>query len=202
LDLAQGPLMRGLLATLGNGQVRLLLVIHHLVIDGVSWRVLLQDLQEAYQALLADREPRLPQRTSSFGEWAAGLAGHAVTLRERELDYWVAQLDRQDGPLRCDNPRGGNLMCHREEAAFSLDAQRTAQLLKEAPAAYQTQINDLLLTALSRALCQWDDSASALVLLEGHGREDLFEQLDLSRTLGWFTSMYPVRLSPVADPGA
>ncbi|MGG6352097.1 amino acid adenylation domain-containing protein, partial [Pseudomonas putida] len=202
LDLAQGPLMRGLLATLGNGQVRLLLVIHHLVIDGVSWRVLLQDLQEAYQAFLAEREPQLPLRTSSFGEWAAGLAGHAVTLRERELEYWVAQLDRQDGPLRCDNPRGGNLMCHREEAAFSLDAQRTAQLLKEAPAAYQTQINDLLLTALSRALCQWDDSASALVLLEGHGREDLFEQLDLSRTLGWFTSMYPVRLSPVSEPGA
>ncbi|MBC3409979.1 amino acid adenylation domain-containing protein, partial [Pseudomonas sp. SWRI51] len=201
LDLAQGPLMRGLLATLGNGQVRLLLVIHHLVIDGVSWRVLLQDLQLAYQACLAGREPQLPVRTSSFGEWAAGLAGHAPVLRERELDYWLGQLDREDAPLRCDNPRGGNLMCHRDEASFSLDAVATGQLLKQAPAAYQTQINDLLLTALSRALCQWGSTDSALVLLEGHGREDLFEQLDLSRTLGWFTSMYPVRLSPGTGPG-
>jgi len=202
LDLAQGPLIRGLLATLGDGQERLLLVIHHLVVDGVSWRVLLQDLPVAYQAYREGREPTLPQRTSSFGEWAANLAAHAPTVRERELDYWVAQLDRPGTALRCDNPRGANLVCHREEAAFSLTPELTEQLLKQAPAAYQTQINDLLLTALSQALCQWGDMDAAVVLLEGHGREDLFDTLDLSRTQGWFTSMYPVRLTPLDAPGA
>ncbi|MCF5723656.1 non-ribosomal peptide synthetase, partial [Pseudomonas syringae] len=199
LNLEQGPLLRGLLATLGNGEVRLLLVIHHLVIDGVSWRVLLQDLQVAYDAYCLGNEPQLPIRTSSLREWADGLAGYAQTLQEQELDYWLGQLGQQDKPLPCDNPRGKNLMCNRAEASFNLSEAHTQQLLKEAPAVYQTQINDLLLTALSRAMCRWSGDASILIQLEGHGREDLFEELDLSRTLGWFTSMFPVRLTPAAQ---
>ncbi|WP_422396342.1 amino acid adenylation domain-containing protein [Pseudomonas tolaasii] len=199
LDLEKGPLLRGLLATLGNGEERLLLVIHHLVIDGVSWRVLLQDLQIAYDAYCLDNEPQLPIRTSSVREWTENLAGHAQTIRTQELDYWLAQLSQQDDALPCDNPRGKNLMCNRAEASFSLSEAHTQQLLKEAPAVYQTQINDLLLTALSRAMCRWSGQPSILVQLEGHGREDLFEALDLSRTLGWFTSMFPVRLAPSAQ---
>ncbi|NWD27654.1 amino acid adenylation domain-containing protein, partial [Pseudomonas yamanorum] len=198
LDLEKGPLLRGLLATLGNGEVRLLLVIHHLVIDGVSWRVLLQDLQVAYDAYCQGNEPQLPIRTSSLREWADGLTGHAQALKDQELDYWRGQLDQPGKELPCDNPRGKNLMCNRAEASFSLSETLTQQLLKDAPAVYQTQINDLLLTALSRAMCRWSDESSILIQLEGHGREDLFEELDLSRTLGWFTSMYPVRLAPSA----
>ncbi|VVO19238.1 non-ribosomal peptide synthetase [Pseudomonas fluorescens] len=196
LDLEQGPLVRGLLATLPDGEARLLLVIHHLVIDGVSWRVLLQDLQVAYDAFCAGREPQLPVRTSSLRDWAENLSGHTRTLIDQELGFWLEALDQPGKELPCDNPRGKNRLRHRAEATMQLDETYTAQLLKQAPAVYQTQINDLLLTALGRVLCRWSDESSVLVQLEGHGREDLFEALDLSRTMGWFTSMFPIRLAP------
>ena len=80
---------------------------------------------------------------------------------------------------------------------MTLDAERTRQLLQQAPAAYRTQVNDLLLTALARVLCRWSGQPSALVQLEGHGREALFDEIDLTRTVGWFTSAYPLRLTPL-----
>ena len=90
---------------------------------------------------------------------------------------------------------------HERKLVLTLDAERTRQLLQEAPAAYRTQVNDLLLTALARATCRWSGDASVLVQLEGHGREDLGEAIDLSRTVGWFTSLFPLRLTPAADLG-
>ncbi len=90
-------------------------------------------------------------------------------------------------------------MRQQAQARLKLSREHTEQLLKRAPAVYGTQINDLLLSALSRALCRWSQQPSALILLEGHGREDLFESIDLSRSLGWFTSMFPVRLRPDGD---
>ncbi|MFJ2710350.1 non-ribosomal peptide synthase/polyketide synthase [Pseudomonas sp. NPDC087346] len=198
LNLVDGPLMRGLLVNLPDGEVRLLLVVHHLVIDAVSWRIFLQDLQLSYEAFSQSREPQLAQRTSSYRAWADGLAAQVPALVEQELDYWLGQLDQPGKDLPCDNPRGKNLVRLREETFMGLDATRTGQLLKQAPAVYGTQINDLLLTALGRVLCRWSDAESVLVQLEGHGREDLVEGLDLSRTLGWFTTMFPVRLAPLA----
>ena len=199
LNLEEGPLLRGMLVSLPNDEVRLLLVVHHLVIDAVSWRVLLQDLQVSYEAFSQDREPVLDARTSSYRAWADGLAAQVPTLVDNELAYWLEQLDQPGQDLPCDNPRGKNQVRFREETFMGLDATRTGQLLKQAPAVYGTQINDLLLTALSRVLCRWSEASSVLVQLEGHGREDLVEGLDLSRTLGWFTSMFPVRLAPVAE---
>jgi non-ribosomal peptide synthase protein (TIGR01720 family) len=199
LNLLEGPLLRGLLVNLPDGEVRLLLVVHHLVIDAVSWRVFLQDLQLAYEAFSQGREPQLAQRTSSYRAWADGLAAQVPALVEQELDYWLAQLDQPGKDLPCDNPRGKNLVRFREETFMGLDATRTGQLLKQAPAVYGTQINDLLLTALGRVLCRWSEAESVLVQLEGHGREDLVEGLDLSRTLGWFTTMFPVRLAPLTE---
>ncbi|WP_163018751.1 condensation domain-containing protein, partial [Pseudomonas viridiflava] len=78
----------------------------------------------------------------------------------------------------------------------------THQLLKVAPAAYRTQVNDLLLTALAQVLCEWSRQPSMLIQLEGHGREDLFDDMDLSRTVGWFSSLFPVRITPRPAPGA
>ncbi|MHC8345115.1 non-ribosomal peptide synthase/polyketide synthase [Pseudomonas sp. RT6P73] len=201
LNLAEGPLLRAMLVSLPDGEVRLLLVVHHLVIDAVSWRVLLQDLQLSYEAFSQNREPVLDVRTSSYRAWADGLAAQVPMLVDSELGYWLEQLDQPGQDLPCDNPRGKNQVRYREETFMGLDATRTGQLLKQAPAVYGTQINDLLLTALSRVLCRWSEASSVLVQLEGHGREDLVEGLDLSRTLGWFTSMYPVRLAPLAEQG-
>ncbi|MGV8783950.1 condensation domain-containing protein, partial [Pseudomonas aeruginosa] len=88
-----------------------------------------------------------------------------------------------------------------ESVSLRPDPQRTRQLLQQAPAAYRTQVNDLLLTALARVLCRWSGQPSTLVQLEGHGREALFDDIDLTRSVGWFTSAYPLRLTPAQSPG-
>ncbi|MGU0690312.1 non-ribosomal peptide synthase/polyketide synthase [Pseudomonas aeruginosa] len=196
LDLEQGPLLRALLVDMVDGSQRLLLVIHHLAVDGVSWRILLEDLQRLYADLDADLGPR----SSSYQAWSRHLHEQAGA-RLDELDYWQAQLHDAPHALPCENPYGALENRHERKLVLTLDAERTRQLLQEAPAAYRTQVNDLLLTALARATCRWSGDASVLVQLEGHGREDLGEAIDLSRTVGWFTSLFPLRLTPAADLG-
>ncbi|QXI44879.1 non-ribosomal peptide synthetase [Pseudomonas wayambapalatensis] len=193
LDLQQGPLLRGLLLTDGAGEQRLLLAIHHLVVDGVSWRVLLEDLQALY------RGETLAAKTHAMGDWSARLASYAGSdsLRD-ELDWWEGQLGRVRRELPCDHPQGGNLHRHARTLAIELDTEQTRQLLQQAPAAYHTQVNDLLLTALARTLSHWSGDEQVLVQLEGHGREGLFEDIDLTRSVGWFTNAYPLSLSPAA----
>ncbi|MEI2831855.1 non-ribosomal peptide synthetase [Pseudomonas mosselii] len=191
LDLAEGPLLRALLVSDEQGAQRLLLAIHHLVVDGVSWRVLLEDLQALY------RGETLAAKTHAMGDWAARLASYAGSdsLRD-ELDWWEAQLGSARRELPCDHPQGGNLHRHARSIAIELDVEQTRQLLQQAPAAYHTQVNDLLLTALARTLCQWSGDQQVLVQLEGHGRDGLFEDMDLTRSVGWFTNAYPLSLSP------
>ncbi|HEP8165480.1 TPA: non-ribosomal peptide synthase/polyketide synthase [Pseudomonas aeruginosa] len=196
LDLEQGPLLRALLVDMADGSQRLLLVIHHLAVDGVSWRILLEDLQRLYADLDADLGPR----SSSYQAWSRHLHEQAGA-RLDELDYWQAQLHDAPHALPCENPHGALENRHERKLVLTLDAERTRQLLQEAPAAYRTQVNDLLLTALARATCRWSGDASVLVQLEGHGRKDLGEAIDLSRTVGWFTSLFPLRLTPAADLG-
>jgi amino acid adenylation domain-containing protein/non-ribosomal peptide synthase protein (TIGR01720 family) len=198
LDLSAGPLLRVLHARLASGGERLLLVVHHLAVDGVSWQVLLEDLMATYQAACAGREPELALPGSRYRDWAQRLQLRARSPEgEAQLGYWLEQMGTgTPADLPVDNPRGRNLVGTRAEAQISLDPSRTQLLLKAGPAALQAQINDLLLTALSRALCRWSADDSVLIQLEGHGREDLFDELDLSRTVGWFTSMFPVHLRP------
>ena len=200
LVLEHGPLIRAVLASLSDGSQRLLLVIHHLVVDGVSWRVLLEDLQQAYRALAAFQPATLPAKTSSFKAWAEQLQAYAQGAElQAELSYWQAQLQGASDALPCDHPQGSNQQRHAASFTTRLDRETTRQLLQDAPAAYRTQINDLLLTALARVVGGWTQREEVLVRLEGHGREDVFDDIDLSRTVGWFTSMYPVKLSPQAD---
>ncbi|NIF29958.1 amino acid adenylation domain-containing protein [Pantoea sp. Tr-811] len=197
LSLSGGPLLRAVLAAMPDGSQRLLLVIHHLVVDGVSWRVLLEDLQQAYQALRDAKPVQLPAKTSSFKAWATHLQAYAQSPQLlAELGYWQQQLQNASDALPCDHPGGSNQQCHATSVITRLDRDITRQLLQDAPAAYRTQINDLLLTALARVIARWTGRDEVLVKLEGHGREDLFADVDLSRTVGWFTSMYPVKLSP------
>ncbi|QOH70302.1 non-ribosomal peptide synthase/polyketide synthase [Pseudomonas putida] len=201
LDLAQGPLLRAVLIELADGGQRLLLVIHHLVVDGVSWRVLLEDLHDAYRQALAGSTPKLPAKTSAFKAWGERLQQHAASL-DSELAYWQGQLGGAPQGLPEAEPGASLQNRHRQSVQARLGAELTRRLLQQAPAAYRTQVNDLLLTALARVVCRWSGADSALVELEGHGREDLFDDIDLSRTVGWFTSAYPVRLTPAAELGA
>ena len=197
LHLTDGPLLCALLVDGPNAEQRLLLAIHHLVVDGVSWRVLLEDLQTAYRQSLESRAVQLPAKTSAMRDWAERLQAYAgsESLRE-ELATWQLQLAGPATELPGLRAEGGRQHRHGQQVSVRLDASATRQLLQEAPVAYRTQVNDLLLTALARSVCRWSGQPSALVQLEGHGREALFDDIDLTRSVGWFTSAYPVRLSP------
>uniref|UniRef100_UPI002413A817 non-ribosomal peptide synthetase n=1 Tax=Pseudomonas sp. RIT-To-2 TaxID=3462541 RepID=UPI002413A817 len=196
LDLENGPLLRGVLINLADGQQRLLLIAHHLVVDGVSWRVVLEDLQTTYRQLAEGGQPQPLARTCSLQQWAEHLHRHAVSPRlQAQMGVWQAMLDQPVQELPRDHAEGSQDGQHERTVMTRLDARHTQRLLKQAPAAYRTQINDLLLTALATVLCQWSRQPSVLIQLEGHGREDVFDA-DLSRTVGWFTSLFPVRLTP------
>ncbi|NUT79017.1 non-ribosomal peptide synthase/polyketide synthase [Pseudomonas sp. C1C7] len=196
LSLQDGPLLRVALIAQADGSQRLLLVIHHLAVDGVSWRVLLEDLQAAYQG------EALPPKTSSFQAWADKLDAYARSEAAiDELSWWQDQLGGASDVLPAANPQASQAGHLRQGVSIGLDREQTRQLLQQAPAIYRTQVNDLLLTALARTLSRWTGSASALIQLEGHGREELFDDIDLTRTVGWFSSLFPVRLTPTADLG-
>ncbi|MFJ2485575.1 non-ribosomal peptide synthase/polyketide synthase [Pseudomonas sp. NPDC087639] len=203
LQLSGGSLIRAVLANLADGSQRLLLIVHHLVVDGVSWRILFEDLQNAYRQIASGNAVQLPAKTSAIKAWAAALQDYAATpALQTELGFWQQQLQGASAALPFDRPNGGQQHDQAQTLRSKLDQTLTRQLLQDAPAAYRTQVNDLLLTALARVMVRWTGADHALVLLEGHGREDLFDSVDLTRTVGWFTSVFPARLSPVAEPGA
>ncbi len=205
-DLARGPLLRAALFQYGDEQAgRLLFVAHHLVIDGVSWRILLEDFESLYRRLRAGEDGGLPPKTHSFRDWSLRLAEFAGSAQFlAQADMWRDAAKTGVTPLprdwECDDED-----CNTVEAAaeiiFTLDASATDALLREVPAAYNSRINDALLAALARALARWSGGAQILVDVEGHGREALFEDIDLSRTVGWFTSIFPLRLDLADDAG-
>jgi amino acid adenylation domain-containing protein/non-ribosomal peptide synthase protein (TIGR01720 family) len=195
-NLSEGPLLRVVLMDLGAGQSgRLLIVVHHLAVDGVSWRILLEDLHTAYEQLSAGKVVEPVHRTSSFQLWAQRLSIYANSeTAKRELSYWTAEKRREAGSLPLDFPGGVNSVGSARNVTVSLTAEMTRALLRDVPALYRTQINDVLLTALVQAYANQTGQRSLLVGLEGHGREPLFDDLDLSRTVGWFTSYFPLHL--------
>ena len=197
LDLSVGPLLRVALFDLGAQQpARLLLILHHLVVDGISWRIVLEDLALAYQQLSRGETVVLPPKTTSFQQWAQRLAAYAQSPGiDEERDYWLAAPRRRIRPVPVDYPEGKNSEASTRTVTVELSVEETRALLQEVPEVYGTQINDVLLTALAQAYQAWTGQAWLLVDLEGHGREELFEEVDLSRTVGWFTTVYPVVLS-------
>ncbi len=204
LNLETGPLVR-LVLFRAEDQARLLWVIHHLVVDGVSWRILLEDLHAGYRQALKGEPIRPPAKTSSFKAWAERL--HAWKKSEsftREADEYWRRLPAAP-PLPMDHPTGGNAIADVRNHTISLSRETTRRLLTEAPAAYRTRIDDLLLTALMLTLRDWTGRSRHLIDLENHGRADRFDDIDLSRTVGWFTSLHAISLELPAhsdDPGA
>ncbi len=196
LNLAEGPVFRAGYFDLGAGRSgRLLLIGHHLVVDGVSWRILLEDLLTAYVQLSRGASAQLPPKTTSFQYWARRLNQDAQSDALRaEMKYWQAMSALRAPRLPLDHPSGTNSEASARSVNVVLNDAETRALLHDVPAAYHTEINDVLLTALALAFRAWVGPRPILVDLEGHGREDLFEEVDLSRTVGWFTAAYPVGL--------
>ncbi|WP_375497255.1 amino acid adenylation domain-containing protein [uncultured Nostoc sp.] len=196
LNLSTGPLMRVALFDLGHRPSRLLILIHHLAVDGVSWRILLEDLETVYQQLNQGKKAQLPTKTTSFKYWSQCLQEYAQSATlQQEWDYWLSPSWQQIAPLPVDFSNGDNTVAEVRNISIFLTVEQTQALLKEVPKAYNTQINDVLLTALVQAFSQWTSNSSLLLALEGHGREEIFDDVDLSRTVGWFTSVFPVLLN-------
>jgi amino acid adenylation domain-containing protein/non-ribosomal peptide synthase protein (TIGR01720 family) len=196
LDVTAGPVSRAVRFRMeaGNGQPapdRLLWVIHHLVVDEVSWRILNDDLERALLQVVRGEAVSLGNKTTSYKAWAKRLVatGGAGGVLATDARYWRS-LPLATAELRRDGVASGE----RRVVAVKLDAALTGQLLREVPKAYRTQVDEVLLAALSRTLCAELGSDEVLVGLEGHGREDIFSDVDLARTVGWFTSLYPVAL--------
>ncbi|WP_420226763.1 amino acid adenylation domain-containing protein [Pigmentiphaga litoralis] len=179
---------------IGGRSTRLLLVAHHLIIDVVSWRIVLNDLKDAYRLIAAGRAPQLPRAATSYQAWSDHLLGFARSDEVlAELPYWVDVLGKREPGLP-GTSMTSNLVRDQRTLHRSLSETHTGMLLYDVSNAYRTQINDILLTALARAVCGWAERDSVLVELEGHGRDLPGHDIDLSCTAGWFTTLFPVRL--------
>jgi amino acid adenylation domain-containing protein/non-ribosomal peptide synthase protein (TIGR01720 family) len=203
LDLFQGPLLRAVLFDMGSAGERFLFVVHHLVVDGVSWRILLEDLLMSYQLPAAASAIPLPRKTTPFQAWARRLLSYRDTEDvRRQREFWRSMVATPPRRLPLDSS-GRNEVGSSSTVYVELDPEETRALLREVPNAYRTQINEVLLTALASSICEWTSERSMLVDLEGHGREDLFDDVDLSRTVGWFTTLFPIQITipPASNAG-
>jgi amino acid adenylation domain-containing protein/non-ribosomal peptide synthase protein (TIGR01720 family) len=204
-DLASGPLARWVLIRLGDADLPaascLLILLHHLVTDAVSLRILLEDFETACQGATAGTPLELPPKRTSFRRWAECLSevADSAQLRE-ELAYWLAPRRRDACRLPLDGMARHKTVAWSAECQQELDADSTRALVQEVPRAYHTEIGDILLTALALTLNR-HCGGPVVVDLEGHGREELFADIDLTRTVGWFTSLYPVLLDLPAGAG-
>lgn len=191
-----GPLLKTVLFHLPKGD-QLLLAAHHLIVDGVSWRILLEDLARLMAQAKSGDELDLGGKSDSGLAWAAFLQDHAQSeslLAQR--DYWREVAAQADPPLPGELADSEAANVGRVSRTIEFDEAATADLSTHALRRYHTQLNELLLAAAGLALCSWRDLSACLVAVEGHGREvdEAGAELDLGRTVGWFTSMFPLRL--------
>lgn len=209
LNLSKGPLIRVVYFNFGADQPgRLLIIVHHLVMDGISWPILLEDLQVAYQQHDFGLPTRLSPPTTSFQTWALRLTEYAQSADlTQEANFWLHTCEHLDPALSivgaAHTPPGSsqNTESTAQKISKLLEREETQALLRDTPDAYGTETLDLLLTALTRALQSWTDREFFLVDLEAHGRENIFDDIDLSRTVGWFTALFPVPLHLPKDTG-
>ncbi|MBN3898050.1 MAG: amino acid adenylation domain-containing protein [Nostoc sp. NOS(2021)] len=197
LDLTNGPLARAIWFNLGeNRPSRLLIVIHHLIVDGVSWRILLQDLVEAISG------SQISSPTTSFQQWSQFLQTFAnSTDIQAETQFWL-DIIKGDAKLPLDfaNSLTDNLESSVKTVSWKLTKEQTQIFLTKANKAYRTQPQELLIAALGKTLKNITQGQILQILMEGHGREELSSDLDITRTIGWFTTLYPLHLElPVSS---
>ncbi|OON72930.1 non-ribosomal peptide synthetase [Streptomyces tsukubensis] len=197
-DLARGPLLRAVLFTGTDGADQLFLTVHHLVVDAVSWRILLDDLERGYHRARAGEVVVPAGRTTSFQRWSRLLGEHvAAGGSDHEVAHWTEVL-RAVEPLPTDGP-GPNSAETAATVETGLGREETRQLLRTAPGVFRTRAADVLLGTLAMALGRWTGRQRVVLEVESHGREEIFDGVDLSRTVGWFTSVHPVALTVPDD---
>ncbi|MGL4696424.1 amino acid adenylation domain-containing protein [Enterococcus larvae] len=198
MDLEQGPLVKAVLYQLKE-EDHLFISIHHLVVDAVSWQVILEDLATSYQLLLRNEAVQLPEKTASFDQWAKTLEQYGQSKElQKEVAFWQQLSDDINGLASTDHSIESKTGIY-DEASTALEQETTEALLYHAGKAYGTEINDLLLTALSRSAAKLLGRDKLSIQLESHGRENLKEFPAIDRTVGWFTSLYPLLLTNYSE---
>ncbi|NBI30069.1 non-ribosomal peptide synthetase [Chengkuizengella marina] len=196
INLGQGPLVKlGLFKT--NEGDHLLIVIHHLVIDGVSWRILFEDLTSTYMQLKRNETIQLPKKTDSYLKWSNELKkiANEIKFLKKEKAYWNKIESSNIIPIPKDNEQVERKGIDSQTYKFQLSVEETTKLLTNVHKAYNTEMNDILLCALGLSLKKWTGENQFMISLEGHGREEVIKDINIGRTIGWFTSIYPVRLN-------
>ena len=193
LNLSEGPILKVALFQ-SDDYDHLAIIIHHLAMDGVSWRILLNDFQQAYTLAAASKDIVLSAKSSSYREWALALINFAKNEALKDLGFWQKMARSISDALPIDFPDGSNLEKDKADLSCLLDKEHTTLLLTDAHKAYHTEINDLLLTALMRGYGKWSGRRQLLLHVEGHGREHIDDSIDTSHTIGWFTALYPLML--------
>ena len=193
-DLSTGKLIACRYFSLPNSEYRLLIAIHHLVVDGVSWSILMRDLELSYRQITNGQQPTLPPKTSSLRDWHNALTRYAVSSQARQAyDYWHSICQKIGGADQHEvsaGPEGDTVSIN-----VTFDPEFTENLLRRAHKAYNTRINDLLLSALALTLRKDEQNSSLVVDMEGHGRETIAANIDTSATIGWFTSIFPIHIT-------
>jgi amino acid adenylation domain-containing protein/non-ribosomal peptide synthase protein (TIGR01720 family) len=204
IDLYRGPLIRlGLFKTLHGDH--LLIVIHHLVVDGISWRILLEDISIGYQQARTGKEIQFPAKTHSFKRWAEEINAYSRSKKLlREYDYWkeiCANGITELSPTTKRDKRETGTLKDYYRYSLELAEEESRLLLNDIHRAYNTEINDILLSALGLAVKDCFQVKKVMINLEGHGRERIAQHIDISRTVGWFTSLFPVWLQVRENEG-
>ncbi|MGW2374840.1 amino acid adenylation domain-containing protein [Kitasatospora sp. NPDC001683] len=191
LDPETGVMVQAVWVDAGPGRVgRLVLVVHHLAVDGMSWRVLVPDLREACEAVAAGRTPALEPVAVPYRQWARLLEEWAATAeRVGELPAWQAILGEGDGPIGGPQVSPGST----RSRSWAMSGAEVSALLGPVPVLFYCGVHEVLLAGLAGAVARWSGGHVVLVDVESHGRHAV-GGLDLSRTVGWFTSVHPVRL--------
>ncbi len=199
IDLGNGPLIKPALINTCDGDY-LLIVIHHLVIDGVSWRILLEDFEQGYKKVRDNEKLEFQHKTASFKSWADSIYKYSKSSNLlKELDYWKEIEKTKDLALDKDMQADTNCISDSEILSIKLSNKDTESFIKDANKSYNTEANDILITALGMTIKKWAGKDKILINLEGHGREDIGESISVARTIGWFTSMYPVVINVDRD---
>ncbi|MCP4155951.1 MAG: AMP-binding protein, partial [bacterium] len=201
INLETGPLMKLGLFRMDNGD-RLLIAIHHMVIDGVSWRILFEDIETLYRQYKTGKQLTLPLKTDSFKVWAEKLSIYADSdIFLKEKPYWAELDSKQAEAIENDFPEEGNYLKDVKTLSFTLNEKETELILSKVNEAFGTEIIDILVTAMGLAVKRSYGIEQLLIAMEGHGREEILTDVDVNRTVGWFTSLYPVHLDFSRESG-
>ncbi|WP_423242486.1 condensation domain-containing protein [Zhouia spongiae] len=202
ITLSEGPLFKAALFRLKDGD-RLFLMVHHLVIDGVSWRILLDDLATLYLQYINNSTLTLPLKTDSFRDWSQALNDYAHGDKLAvEHNYWENLLTSNVIDLPKDQIDRDYNQRDYSELSFVLDTNITELLQTRTNRVFNTEINDILLTSFGLSINDVFDISRVFVKMEGHGREDIISDIDITRTVGWFTSVYPYLLEILPEEDA